>query len=351
MAETPDLGAAQEAFTTTETGFKEVETSYNAAKTAWEADQENEDLKTAFADHEAKYNESKTAYQTAKDSLFEALKGNVRTGYWPEDWRDKYINDQKDKDGKPLDDTAKEKLLKRLSRYASPQAAFDAMINAQNKISSGLVKIPGKDATKEEIAEYRQALGVPEKPEDYDLSLGEGVVIGDEDKPMVNSFLTKAHEALYTPDQVKTGLQWYYDFIDNEKQKQYEFDTQNNIDTKVELKSEWGSEYKANINLMANYLSSDFSPEIANILIKARLPNGKLLGDDAEIIRGFAAKARKENPMGAMVPGSGTKQHEAMLDEISSIEKLMRTDREAYNKDKRMQDRYLKLIEARDKVK
>jgi hypothetical protein len=294
---------------------------------------------------------SEEVKEEIKEESKEAVKEAPTAGYWPEDWREEGIKDKKGKDGKPLDDATKEKLLKRLSRYASIPAAIDALISAQDKISSGLVKIPGKDATKEEIAEYRKSLGVPEKPEGYDLTLGKGMVVGDEDKPIINSFLNKAHEAGYTPDQVKTGLQWYYDFVDEQKAAQYEADQQLFSDTEEALRQEWGVEYKANRNLMANYLATDFSEGIAELIVGARLADGTMLANHPEILKGFVSKARKENPMGAMVPGSGTKQHEAMLDEISSIEKLMRTDREAYNKDKRMQDRYLKLVEARDKSK
>lgn len=349
MAETPDLGAAKEAYSQAETGYKEIETSYNAAKTAWEAKQDDESLKAAFTELEPKYNETRENYSKAKDSYFDLLKSNVREGYWPEDWREDVLKVFTDKDGKPLDDAAKEKLNKRLARYASPRESIKALIEAQNKISSGLAKIPGKDALPEEIKEYREIVGIPESPEKYDLTLGDGMVIGDEDKPMIEGFLKDAHASNFTPDQVKTSLNWYYKYIDDQKAAQFQADNDYHIESKTELKAEWGPEYQINENLMANYLATDFPEGVAELIVGARLPDGRLLGNHPDIIRGIVAKARKENIEATLTPGSGSKLFDSMMAEISELEKKMATDE--WYKDKKSQERYLKLIEMRDKNK
>ena len=349
MADTPDLGAAEENFKTTEATFKETESAYLAAQEAFKADETNEELKTAFTEHETKYNEIKSTYETARSALDE-LKASSKKGYWPEDWREKYIDGQVDKDGKPLDEAGKEKLLKRLSRYASPQAALDAMINAQNKISAGgMIKIPGKDATPEEIAQYRKEIGVPDEPKGYDLTLGDGRVLGDEDTDKVHSFLEAAHASNYTPEQVKASLEWYHTLKEEAAAAEYERDLKYKSDSEEELRQEWGAEYKSNQNLMANYLSSDFGEEIAKSIIYARLPDGNLLGNNPDVVRGFVAKARAANPIGALMPGSGTKQYDSMMAEIEKLESEMGTD--AWYKDTKKQERYKKLISVRDNMR
>lgn len=266
--------------------------------------------------------------------------------YWPEDWRETYADKQTDKEGNPLDDAAKEKLMKRLARYASPQAALDAMINAQNKISSGgLVKVPGKDATPEEIAQYRAEIGVPEDPKGYDLTLGDGLVIGEEDMDGINQFLETAHANNYTQQQVTEGLNWYYKQQENAVAERFEADTKHRAAAEEELRQEWGPEYQANRNLMANYLS-DFGEGVAELITGARLADGTPLANHPDILRGFVAKARAANPIGALVPGSGTKQHEQMISEIEALEKKME-EGALKGKD---QERYLKLVSARDKI-
>jgi hypothetical protein len=269
-------------------------------------------------------------------------------GYWPEDWKERYVDKQVTKDGKPLDDAAKEKLMKRLARYASPRAAMDAMIAAQNKISAGgLVKIPGKDATPEEIAQYRKEIGVPEEAKGYDLTLGDGMVVGDDDKEMVNAFLETAHAGNYTQQQVTDGLNWYYKTQEDAISARHEADVTHKAAVEEELREEWGPEYKSNINLMANYLTTDFGEGVADLITGARLADGTPLANHPDILRGFVAKARSANPLGALVPGSGTKQHDAMVAEIETLEAKMGTDGALKGKD---QDRYLKLVSMRDKV-
>ncbi|MCK5149096.1 hypothetical protein KAR48_20235 [bacterium] len=347
MADTPDLGAAEEIFKTAETDFTEAETNFNTAQEAYKADESNEELKTAFTEQEVLLTTATETRDTAK-TAFDELKESSNKGYWPEDWKERYVDKLKDKAGKLLDDAGKEKMMKRMARYASPRAAMDAMVNAQNKISSGgLVKIPGKDATKEELAQYRKDIGVPEEAKGYDLALGDGMVIGDEDKALVDEFLGVAHAGNYTQQQVTDGLNWYYQNQENLLAERYEADATFHSEAEEELRAEWGVEYKPNQNIMANYLGTDFGEGVAELITTARLSDGTLLADHPDILRGFVAKARAANPMGALVPGSGTKQAAAAEAQIETLEKKMETDGALKGKD---QENYLKLISARDKI-
>ena len=349
MADTPEgLGAAEEAFTQAEEGFTTAETTYNETKTAFEADPENEELKATFTEHETVFKTAQEARDAAKTALDE-LKGNATKGYWPEDWKERYVEKQVDKAGKPLDDVAKDKMMKRLARYASPRAALDAMINAQNKISAGsMTKIPGKDSTPEEIAQYRKDMGIPEDVKGYDLTLADGMVVGDEDKELVGSFLQAAHANNYSQQQVTEGLNWFYKQQEAGLAQRYEADATHRAGAEEELRQEWGPEYQANHNLMANYLNTDFGEGIAELITGARLADGTPLANHPDILRGFVAKARAANPLGALVPGTGTKQHAQMVDEIAALEKKM--GEEGWADDKKSQDRYLKLVAIRDKV-
>jgi len=347
MADTPEgLGAAEQAFTEAEAGFTTAETALTTAKTAYEADEGNEDLKTAFKEHEVAVLYATEIRDGAKTALDE-LKAASAKGYWPDDWKERYVDKLTDKAGKPLDDATKEKMMTRMARYASPRAAIDAMISAQNKISAGgLVKVPGKDATPEEIAQYRKDMGVPEEAKGYDLTLGEGMVIGDEDKELVGGFLEAAHAGNYTQQQVTDGLNWYYQSQENAMAARHDADMVHKGQVEETLRSEWGQEYQANRNLMANYLGGDFEEGIAELITGARLADGTPLANHPGIIRGFVAKARAANPLGALVPGSGTKQHEGMIAEIEALDKKME-EGSLQGKD---QERYLKLVAARDGI-
>ena len=110
--------------------------------------------------------------------------------YWPPDWRKTVSKDDA-------------KVLARLERYASPEAAMQALIAAQNRIAAGELKpVLGKNATPEQVAEYRAALGIPEAPDKYDLGKDAAGIAPE----LLSPVLKHAHETNQTPEQVKATL-------------------------------------------------------------------------------------------------------------------------------------------------
>lgn len=250
---------------------------------------------------------------------------------WPADWREKAAGGDAKK-------------LQRLTRYTSPQAIADALIAAQNKISAGDLKVAlGKDAKPEEIAAYREAHGIPEAPDKYDLT---GLDFAAAEKAMVDKFLVSAHSANMTPTQVRASLDAFSKLSEDARNTRLSDD--NDLKTKAEdkLRSEWGNEYRTNINLITNLL--DGAPAgFRDKFLHGRLSDGTPIGSDPEALQFLVNVARERNPAGVVVP-SGVATESAVMDELSKIEKLMRTDRAAYNKDEAMQARYRELLVYRE---
>ena len=250
---------------------------------------------------------------------------------WPTDWREKAAGGDAKK-------------LQRLTRYTSPQAIADALIAAQNRISAGDLKVAlGKDAKPEEIAAYREAHGIPEAPEKYDLT---GLDFDQAEKAMVDKFLTSAHSANMTPTQVRASLEAFTKLSEDARNTRLSDDEA--IKTKAEdkLRSEWGNEYRTNINLITNLL--DGAPAgFRDKFLHGRLSDGTPIGSDPDALQFLVNLARERNPAGVVVP-SGVATESAVMDELSKIEKLMRTDRAAYNKDEAMQARYRELLVYRE---
>jgi hypothetical protein len=247
---------------------------------------------------------------------------------WPADWREKAA-------------AGDAKKLARLGRYASPTALADALIAAQNRISSGDLKVSlGKDAKPEEIAAYREAHGIPEAPDKYDLG---GFEVQELDKPIVDTFLAAAHGANMTPAQVQASLAAHAEGVEKAKQAQLAKD--NDIKTQAEdkLRGEWGPEYRTNINLITNLL--DTAPQgVRDKLLHGRLSDGTPIGSSVEALQFLVGLARERNPAGVVVP-SGVATSQSVQDEKSKIEEVMRKDRRAYDRDDKMQARYRQLIE------
>jgi hypothetical protein len=254
----------------------------------------------------------------------------TKPGDWPADWRDKFAGG----------DAAK---AARLSRYTSPQALTDALIAAQNKIRTGDLKpVLGKDAKPEEIAAFRESHGIPEAPDKYDLG---DLEVPEGEKPLVSKFLASAHTVNMTPEQVRASLSAYTEISEAARNDRLTQDNEIKSSAEDTLRAEWGTEYRTNINLITNFL--DAGPEgLREKLLRGRLADGTPIGSSTEALKFLAGLAREKNPAGVVVP-SGVASAQSVADEIQKIEKTMRDDRAAYNRDDKLQARYRQLLEWR----
>ena len=230
-------------------------------------------------------------------------------GDWPADWRAKYSADPA--------------VQKRLERYGSPKAALDALFAAQNRISKGDLLPSLKDnATEAEVADYRAAHGIPATPAEYDLSLPNGLVIGAEDKPFVDEFLAKAHEQNMHPKQVQEALGWYFDKQEQATAAQEARDQEARINCVDELRNDFGPDYKKEVKIAMDLLES--APDgVKDRFLAGRLADGIMIGNDPAIIRWLNSLSRELNPVGTVVPGSGTNAAQAVETEMATLRKLM----------------------------
>lgn len=242
------------------------------------------------------------------------------------------------------------KVLGRLQRYASPEALSDALIAAQNRISSGELKpVLGKNATPEQITEWRAANGIPESPDKYDL--GKDLKLSDQGKAFMERYLPIAHAANMTPEQVKANLGFIAEMNRADVEGRAARDVELEETGEESLRSEWGGEYKRNITFIHNLLDGAATPEFKDKLLGGRLADGTPIGSDPAALRFLMSLALVQNPTGTLVPGYNNNPTQGVDEEIAKIDKVMREDRTAYNKDEKMQARYRELLEAKEKLR
>lgn len=260
---------------------------------------------------------------------------------WPDDWRESYAGQD-------------EKLLKRLGRYASPKAAFDALISAQDKISRGELKKPlGANASPEELAAYRADQGIPETPDKYELKLSDGRVIGDADKPLIDKFLANMHGKNATPEQVSAGVDAYYEIVDEIQAQRYEADEDFRRQSEDELRAEFGNDFRRNMNMISGLLAGAPSG-VKEMLMDARTEDGVRIINSPDTLRWLTQLAREINPVAAVVPGAGANAGQAITDELANIQKLMGDSKSEYwkgPKAERMQERFRQLVDAQQRMK
>ena len=259
---------------------------------------------------------------------------------WPEDWRDKLAGGD-------------EKERARLDRFKSPTDVWKSTRELEKRMSSAKQALPA-DANDEQIASYRKENGIPDKPDGYLEKLPSGLVIGEDDKPMLESYLQRVHGKNASPEVVSETLEWYYAHQEQVMQDTIKADKELSNAAADELRAEWGSEYRANLQSMESFIKT--APvigdrDIGKLLMNGRLADGTPILADAGAIRWFAELAHKENPAGFVSPGAGGSQLDSVETEIAKIEGVMRSDRGAYDRDEKMQARLRTLYEAQDRIK
>jgi hypothetical protein len=242
-----------------------------------------------------------------------------------------------------------EKKAARIGRYASPQALADAVIEAQDKIRSGGLKVPfptdGDDAAK---ARWRTENGIPEAADKYQIQLADDMVIGEGDKQMFNEFLAQAHEENLPPSAVNKVASWYFQKQEAAMAEQAKMDDTSLRTAKSELMQEWGGGYESNLDEIGNHLVAQFGQEMAATLHSARMPDGRLLGNVPEFARAMLKQARELNPGAVLVPGASN-QVSAVGDRVAQINQIMRNEPHLYND--KMAEELAKLMQYQERQK
>lgn len=251
------------------------------------------------------------------------------TPKWDEKWRETWAGD----------DEAK---LKHIGRFASPTAAFDGGYAANLKIASGeykqAVEFPVKGSD-EEKADWRKTNGIPEAADKYDL--------GEIDDNLKTAASQRAFEGNLNPGSARTMVDFHNEQLTLADEAQTETDLGFNETTEDELRSEWGNEYRANINKINGLL--DTAPEgVKEDILGARLASGKPLGSDVNALKFLIDLALIQNPTTTIVPDGGN-MIDSINDEIDAIKAKMGT--KEYTNSEKMQARYRELIAVRDKGK
>jgi hypothetical protein len=252
-------------------------------------------------------------------------------GAWPEDWATRMSKGD-------------QKRAKDLSRYASPEALADAYINLRTRQDSGEFKaVLPKNAKPEEIAAWRKDNGIPEKAEGYDLA---GIQVPAKDKDIIGGFLNRLHKANATPEVAREAIAAYYAQAEHSANMRAERDEQQRTQALDALNTEWGAQFRRNLNLIEGTILSRFPADVRDLIKSARFPDGTALFNSPSTIRALVALANEINPAGIIVPGGTGEIGKTLTDEWKAIQKVRTENRGAYNKDDAMQKRERELIDA-----
>lgn len=244
---------------------------------------------------------------------------------FPENWREKIGGDD-------------EKLTKLLGRYGSPKEVAKALREANSKLSQrNEIKIPDANSSDEEISKWRKAVGVPEKPEDYKLDFE----VDEASKPMIDNFLQKMHGVNTPPEFINTALNAYNEMKEQEFIEVEKINQQNKDNFEDVLRTEYGADYKGNLNAADKFINEHFGEDTAHILKNAVGIDGVMLFHNPDFMRGIVNLALEKNPVATMP--SGLSNTNDARKEFAEIKNLMAIASPQYYNNPEMQRRYAEL--------
>lgn len=266
------------------------------------------------------------------DAFFESHNALAEAG--DKDWRTEMAGDD-------------DKFKSQLERYSTPTDFGNAFREQRATISAGnLLKPLAEDASDEDIKAFREAQGIPLESSGYMENLPEGLVLGEDDKEIFADFASSLHDANAPPEIAHKALEWYNGFAQQTQDAEAAMDASQREETTEQLRSDWGTDYQANMNLVTAFLENTFGAEAKAQILDGRYKDGRAFLNDTKILQGLADAQRRLDPITQIIKGGGDPQ-QTLNDEISEIEKLMRDDRPAYNKDEAKQARLRELYDIR----
>jgi hypothetical protein len=273
--------------------------------------------------------------------------------YWPEDWREKVAEHRAAGDRKIY-----EKELRRLERQ-TPEGMWGSYRELEARYDQGgLIRVPGEDATDEEIAAYDKARGVPEDKAGYfdNLELSNGAVIGDADMPIVEQFAEAAHEAGMDPYQFKAALDWYYTEQAQLANELDELDDKNRATNEQVLREEFGGRRRAlenSVPLLFSQAPGGGDPNsegsFMNNLFAGRLADGTRIIDSPDFNRWVFSLTNELHPRATLVE-SGAESGKSIEEQLKEIRDFRRSNRHEYNRDEAMQQKERDLLDAQMKA-
>lgn len=169
-------------------------------------------------------------------------------------------------------------------RYSTIDAAANALLEKEQMLSRR-VAVPGEDASEEDMARFRKAMGVPESIEEYDVTSMKPEAYTDEEwssevvQSVLSPVVAAAHAAGVNQSGLKAVVDAYMGVSAANAAEQARQDASWAEAAEEQLRTDWGSDYKGNMMAAEKAIAS--IPGIENLVLK----DGSQLGNNPLFIR------------------------------------------------------------------
>jgi len=169
-----------------------------------------------------------------------------------------------------------------IAKFTEIDALAKSYINATRMIGSDKVIVPNQNSNEDHWNEVYDKLGRPQSPDKYKFEIKSDVVPFEETS--IKQFAENAHKLGLNNKQAQGILEFYKNNVEQSaKQSQIDLET-SQAQSQQQLRQEWGRAYDEKLTKAKSIAQANFSKELLNTQLK----DGTVLGDNPEIIKGFA---------------------------------------------------------------
>jgi hypothetical protein len=205
---------------------------------------------------------------------------------------------------------ANPKLRASTGKFTSLEALVESYNHTAGRLKSAIF-VPGEDAGEEDIAKYRQALGVPDSVEGYTIDTPDGEEYDEGDQAIIEEFAEVALEhnipaAAFNAFMMKlaeraTGLREnVVEQIEDAREEAEDM-----------LLEEWGNSLEKNVQLAARAARGHGGDRFVKFLESVKVEGAGLLGDHPEMVRFLAQIGSKSDEHDMLMHSTATERQTA----------------------------------------
>ncbi len=216
-------------------------------------------------------------------------------------------------------------------RFESPAELARSAFELRQKLSNAVV-LPGPNADAADRRQFQRKLGVPARPEGYDLKLPAEMTQVCEADPAAAArladFKRAMHAAGATPAAAQAGVDWYAQAVAVAQAEQDRAQADAREEAEATLRRDWGAEYDGNLRL-AQRAAATFGDEAFTELLETATAGKTRLGNHPAFLRIFAAIGRRMAEDGDH-SAAGDAARNTVQSRIDELTDLMHSDPDRY---------------------
>jgi len=169
-----------------------------------------------------------------------------------------------------------------IEKFTEADALAKSYINAVRMIGQDKMIVPNKNFTEDQWEEAYIKMGRPDSADKYSLDIKSDVVPLDEQA--IKSFQEQSFKLGLNNEQAKGVLDFYKNNMEAQTQQAKVDAETSQAQAQNLLRQEWGRDYDANIAKAKSLATANLAPEV----FEMQLADGSRLGDNVDVIKGFA---------------------------------------------------------------